>query len=162
MSVLSDRNKAKTHCVNGHAFTPENVRMYRGRRYCRECARFHGRQYVRRVKPRHRNSPEYMKAYMARRYQMIKAGTWKFREKKKKVSITRQILDVLVVDGGWLTLEGITLQVKAHPKSVWRTLYRMHDRGQISQRRVELASGLNRSLQVRIEWRALARPDDLE
>lgn len=156
MSVLSERNKAKTHCVNGHEFTPENVRMYQGRRYCRECARFHGRQYVRRVKPQRQNSPEYTKAYMARRYQMIKAGTWKFRENRPTASIASRILDVLILDGGWLTLDGITLQVKAHPKSVWRTLFRMQNRGQVEHRRVELASGWNRHLEARIEWRAVA------
>lgn len=29
--------KAKTHCARGHELTGENVRAYRGRRYCRPC-----------------------------------------------------------------------------------------------------------------------------
>lgn len=27
----------KTHCPQGHEYTPENVYSYRGRRYCRQC-----------------------------------------------------------------------------------------------------------------------------
>ena len=30
-------NAAKTHCVHGHEFTPENTRVYRGSRRCRTC-----------------------------------------------------------------------------------------------------------------------------
>lgn len=29
----------RTRCRNGHDYTPENTRMYRGRRYCRACHR---------------------------------------------------------------------------------------------------------------------------
>jgi HNH endonuclease len=32
-------NAAKTHCINGHEFTPENTRIYRGWRCCRACHR---------------------------------------------------------------------------------------------------------------------------
>ncbi|GGW50011.1 HNH endonuclease signature motif containing protein [Streptomyces griseoloalbus] len=38
------RNATKTHCENGHEFTPENTRMYRGSRVCRECRRQVGRE----------------------------------------------------------------------------------------------------------------------
>lgn len=32
-------NSPKTHCVNGHEFTPENVyRKPNGKRYCRTCS----------------------------------------------------------------------------------------------------------------------------
>ena len=30
-------NKQKTHCPQGHEYTPENIRWYQGRRYCRTC-----------------------------------------------------------------------------------------------------------------------------
>lgn len=29
----------QTHCCNGHLFTEENVYLYRGKRFCRECRR---------------------------------------------------------------------------------------------------------------------------
>lgn len=30
-------NAAKTHCKRGHEFSPQNTRLYRGRRHCRKC-----------------------------------------------------------------------------------------------------------------------------
>jgi hypothetical protein len=33
------RNAAKTHCLRGHEFTPENTYWYRGGRHCMECRR---------------------------------------------------------------------------------------------------------------------------
>lgn len=52
------KQAAKTHCIRGHAFTPENT--YRppnkNERLCRECMRMHGRKNdaVRRAKGRRR------------------------------------------------------------------------------------------------------------
>lgn len=37
LSGAAERNARKTHCVRGHAYTPENTGMNRGARYCREC-----------------------------------------------------------------------------------------------------------------------------
>lgn len=39
MSVLTDINRAKTHCIRGHEFTPENTALDRGKRSCRICRR---------------------------------------------------------------------------------------------------------------------------
>lgn len=36
---------AKTHCVNGHAFTPENTAFLRGNRQCRACHNVSNRRY---------------------------------------------------------------------------------------------------------------------
>jgi len=33
------RRARQTHCKRGHEFTPENTRIYRGRRACRQCSR---------------------------------------------------------------------------------------------------------------------------
>lgn len=33
----------KTHCPHGHAYEGDNVRVYQGRRFCRECHRVRGR-----------------------------------------------------------------------------------------------------------------------
>jgi hypothetical protein len=33
------RCAVKTHCPAGHAYSPENTRLYRGSRYCRACRR---------------------------------------------------------------------------------------------------------------------------
>lgn len=39
-SLARARNLAKTHCPRGHAYTPENIEMYRdGKRRCRTCIR---------------------------------------------------------------------------------------------------------------------------
>lgn len=37
-------NVLKTHCPNGHAYTPENTYLYRAARYCRECKRVRDRK----------------------------------------------------------------------------------------------------------------------
>jgi hypothetical protein len=34
-----------THCKRGHEFTPENTRLYAGRRHCRACACIRDREY---------------------------------------------------------------------------------------------------------------------
>jgi hypothetical protein len=36
---------ARQTCANGHAYTEENTRMYRGMRYCRTCKREHDARY---------------------------------------------------------------------------------------------------------------------
>lgn len=36
---ISTKNKNKTHCINGHELSGENIRMYRGKRICRVCDR---------------------------------------------------------------------------------------------------------------------------
>lgn len=33
----------RTHCPQGHGYTKENTRVYRGRRHCRECGRINSR-----------------------------------------------------------------------------------------------------------------------
>lgn len=35
---------AKTHCPQRHEYTPENTKLYQGRRYCRECHRIDARR----------------------------------------------------------------------------------------------------------------------
>lgn len=34
----------RTHCPSGHEYTPENTRVYQGRRYCEECRRIRQRR----------------------------------------------------------------------------------------------------------------------
>jgi hypothetical protein len=46
--TLAAENVAKTHCINGHEFTPENTHhRSRGGRECRECMRTRARDYGR-------------------------------------------------------------------------------------------------------------------
>lgn len=45
-----DHNSAKTHCPSGHEYTPENTRLYGGRRYCRACSRVASKDYHHRVR----------------------------------------------------------------------------------------------------------------
>lgn len=50
-SIVMARNKAITHCPQGHEFTPENTIMYRAKgkksesRYCRACKKIHNKTY---------------------------------------------------------------------------------------------------------------------
>lgn len=45
-----DWNSTKTHCVNGHEFTPKNTRIYKGTRCCRRCSSIRQLQYQARRK----------------------------------------------------------------------------------------------------------------
>lgn len=38
-------NNRKTHCSNGHAFTPENIYDYKGCRHCRRCRNERAQHY---------------------------------------------------------------------------------------------------------------------
>ena len=40
-----ERQRGKTHCPHGHEYTPENTKVKRGRRHCRECNRVYMRAY---------------------------------------------------------------------------------------------------------------------
>lgn len=47
----TDHNAAKTHCIRGHEFTPENTLEHRpGQRGCRACSNERGRNYRRRLR----------------------------------------------------------------------------------------------------------------
>lgn len=53
--TLTSQHAAKTHCVNGHALSSENVRMTReGSRRCRTCERFWRRDFLARNPDYHR------------------------------------------------------------------------------------------------------------
>lgn len=56
-----DFQKAKTHCPQGHEYTPENTNIKRGQRHCRECGRRDSRERQRRRRARERDeaSPLY-------------------------------------------------------------------------------------------------------
>lgn len=43
-------NARATHCPQGHAYTPRNVRMYKGSRHCRQCGCVAGQTYRERNK----------------------------------------------------------------------------------------------------------------
>lgn len=45
-------NARKTHCIRGHAFTPDNTQIYRTARICRICSRATKRRYKERIKNR--------------------------------------------------------------------------------------------------------------
>jgi hypothetical protein len=44
---VADIGRTKTHCPKGHSYSGDNVYVYRGSRYCRECQREFGREYMR-------------------------------------------------------------------------------------------------------------------
>lgn len=59
--TLTSQKAAKTHCVHGHEYTPENTKLAKnGTRHCREC----NNKMQRDMK---RDRKEYMREYMRRR-----------------------------------------------------------------------------------------------
>jgi hypothetical protein len=65
-------NTEKTHCVNGHEFTPENTNFDGIQRYCRACSR---------DKQKRLNSPE------RRAYRAMKAREYRARDKALKEAV---------------------------------------------------------------------------
>ncbi len=65
-------------------------------------------------------------------------------------------------DGGWLTAEGIAMEVDQTPATVNRSMWRWHRAGHVESRQIELAynGGTNPSgrmtscMEARREWRA--------
>lgn len=46
-----------------------------------------------------------------------------------------RVLEQLVLDGGWLTTDGVCLLVPGNPRSVQRALHRLHRLGLVETRR---------------------------
>lgn len=57
-SDITTQNALKEVCKYGHPFTPDNIRLYRGQRKCRECGRIRWRRW-----------------YQEQRVNMVRAGT---------------------------------------------------------------------------------------
>lgn len=141
----------KTRCVNGHDYSPENTRVdNRGWRRCRACEANWDRT-------RRRQPSRDRREYHALRYQEQKRGTWQYRTTiKRRRRIGEEILDLLLIEGGWWTIDGITVRLGFNPKSISRTLIRLRHKGQVRSRRIGLATGRNRmGLESRQEWKAL-------
>ena len=75
-------NRAKTHCINGHEFTPENTMTVQGFRRCRACHLV----YTKRCEER---NPEYYRAksrayYYAHREKMLAAANAWYATHRKR------------------------------------------------------------------------------
>ncbi len=81
---------ARTHCANGHEYTPENTRTTKGYRECRTCGRDSRRQYLTRLTACGGESKRPLKAKCARGHDyspentyILKSGARQCRECKK-------------------------------------------------------------------------------
>ncbi len=72
--------------------------------------------------------------------------------------------DYLSLDGGWLTAEGIAMEIGMSAESVYRSMWRWRKAGHVESRSVGLAyaggvtangSRVNRGQETRREWRTL-------
>lgn len=75
------------------------------------------------------------------------------RPKERRV-VTENLLDLLEIDGGWLTAAGIAVALEIPEPTVSRTLYRLRQRNLVRCRNVELALSAAGQMQSRSEWRA--------
>lgn len=62
-TVMADLNRAKTHCSQGHEYTPKNTFRDKKGRQCRECRRAHSKQHY------HANKEYYRHRYLLRKSQ---------------------------------------------------------------------------------------------
>lgn len=74
---------------------------------------------------------------------------------EKPYFLKDRIVDIMDVDPGWWTIEGLALRFDAHPDSVKRVLKGLEDDGVMERRHVVLATSKpgDRSYDKRIEWR---------
>lgn len=86
---------------------------------------------------------EYMRGYQQRRRRFGNQEAWKLAD---------ELLDRLSLDGGWLTSEGLAMELDRHVESMDRILRRLRREGTVESRIVELA-GTHRD--QRTEWRAV-------
>lgn len=56
--------------------------------------------------------------------------------------IPDQVVDLLEIDGGWLTSDGIAADLRAKPESVERALFRLRKANRVNSRRRD----------IRFEW----------
>lgn len=60
----------RTHCPQGHEYTPDNIVQYRGWRHCKACQRMRGTEYHRRTRAK---NPEHYKQYKKEYQKRVKA-----------------------------------------------------------------------------------------
>jgi hypothetical protein len=71
--------------------------------------------------------------------------------------------EYLEMDGGWLTTEGIAMEIDRDTQTVRRSLWRWYQYGHVETRRVNLAysggvnsrGSANRVMEARREWRTI-------
>lgn len=72
-------------------------------------------------------------------------------------TLADRISDLLALDGGWLTADGISVDLECHPESAERSLRQLERDGLVLRRRVVLTVsqwGRKGSWESRTEWRA--------
>lgn len=73
---------------------------------------------------------------------------------KQRRYVTESLLDLLDIDGGWLTSDGIAVALELPVPTVSRTLYRLRGRNLVRYRNVEMALSARGRMQSRAEWKA--------
>ena len=121
----------KSHCINGHPYDEHGNRQIRqdGTYACRSCNRERQRYYN-----------------ALRRGDIVM---------KPHARAADRIIDLLLIDGGWLTCPGIAHALGLPEASVRQALYRMRGKGLLEEQIVELSCSANekRQLEKRREWR---------
>lgn len=68
-------------------------------------------------------------------------------------SIAERTLDLLLIDGGWLTCPGMALALDVNERTLRRVLYRICTKGLLEERTVGLGVGDRNHIETRREWR---------
>lgn len=60
--------------------------------------------------------------------------------RERSYKLTDKVVDIMEIDPGWWTTEGLAHRFGCHPDSVKRVLRQLEDDGRVERRRVDLAT----------------------
>lgn len=134
-------------CKNGHRFTKSNTYVYpSGKRSCRVCRAWFKRTYRQRAKAQGRKLWQSSNEYKREWEREVREGLRTPQPIKKRHWLSREIVDLLQIEGSWWNAVEITHRLKAHPDSVTRALVRLTREGALVSRPIAGSRSF--------EWRA--------
>lgn len=116
------------YCPAGHKFTKANTIIgSRGYRKCLACKRYWSKVYARRARAEGR-AAQHRPGYWTEYKREVREGI-RVPKKRVKPHRTRSLPELLEIEGGTWTVEGLALRLKVKPDTVRRQLARLRNQG---------------------------------